>query len=218
MPAPPSKPILKPVCRHHDTGRSARSSTWRPRGLHHHRGPARLPHGPRMRQAYDVRVYLDPPETAASGRSTATAPSAATRPTRCWPTSTAASRTPKPSSARSGRNADMVVAPPGRDPTMPFILDAELTGSATACRTPTCSRSAKRSDGAICADDRSVRASASCSSRARCRARRRRRSRSRSGTGCTSRRHLRSGGARRVHGHEHGRYTARVRFRARPHL
>ena len=55
-----------------------------------------------LRRLFDVRVYLAPRRScAASGRCSATARAAATRPTRCSPSSTSASPTRPSSSGRS---------------------------------------------------------------------------------------------------------------------
>ena len=81
-----------------------------------------------MRDCYDVRsTWRRPRSCDASGRSSATARGAATRPTRCSPSSTGASPTPPQFIRPQERYADLVVSRSGEgDDGDPHSLDAEL--------------------------------------------------------------------------------------------
>ena len=77
----------------HATAPSGRPMYVEPQPVHRRRGPARLPHARRCATSTTCASSSPRPRTCgASGRCSATARGAATRPTRCWPSSTAASR------------------------------------------------------------------------------------------------------------------------------
>ena len=133
-------PILKPVYQHKD-GTFGPPVYVEPRSSRSSRGcSATTPTA--LRDLYDVRVFLAPPEElrrAVEGRS-ATARAAATRPTRCSRSSTAASPTRRPTSARSS------AGPTSSSRSRP-AASATRSGStpssscARASRTPTSRRS-----------------------------------------------------------------------------
>ena len=94
------QPILKPVYDHR-TGSLARPEYVQPREFVVVEGLLGF-HTPAMRQLYDVKVFLDPPEDSGGvGRSSAILPNAVTRPSRSYGNYRGANGTRCTSSVRS---------------------------------------------------------------------------------------------------------------------